>query len=251
MPLDKGFADRLRRALNLEPGRRFHRVLNVPTLGTGSTYSLFRLRQEMSKELLLHGTDVDFEFDFTNCRFLGEQAVAFLGGMMRLIEYQGAGATISEHTLRPDVRRNLLKNGFLEVFAKQGGRAAGNTIPFRQHRAGDDERVVEYLVWQWLGRDWVRASVQLTSAIVGKMWEIYANAFEHSRSPIGVFSCGQHYPNVHKLNLCVIDFGVGIPYNVRQHMQSRRLTAESALEWAFQEGTTTSQDGIARDLAVR
>ncbi len=62
--------------------------------------------------------------------------------------------------------------------------------------------------------------------------EIYANAFEHGRTDIGVFSCGQHYPKLGELKLTVIDFGVGIPRNVRDFLKNSNLPADEALKWA-------------------
>ncbi len=41
------------------------------------------------------------------------------------------------------------------------------------------------------------------------------------------------------LKLTAIDFGVGIPVNVRQFLQKDSLSAKDALSWAFQSGTTT------------
>ncbi len=108
---------------------------------------------------------------------------------------------------------------------------------------------------RWLGRGWVRVSNELRDAIVGRVWEIYANAFEHGQSDIGIFSCGQHYPDLHLLKLTVIDFGVGIPSNVRyflfkvdQRFQS--LPAANCLKWAFQRGTTTKPNGASRGMGL-
>ncbi len=54
--------------------------------------------------------------------------------------------------------------------------------------------LIAYLKTKWLGRGWITVSTRLRDAIVGRVWKIYANAFEHSHSPVGIFSCGQHYP---------------------------------------------------------
>jgi len=78
------------------------------------------------------------------------------------------------------------------------------------------------------------------------MWEIYNNAFEHSGTQIGVFSCGQHYWRQNYLILSVADFGRGIPANVRTFLRHyaeeeivAKLTGASCLRWAFQAGNTT------------
>jgi hypothetical protein len=47
-------------------------------------------------------------------------------------------------------------------------------------------------------------SPQLINRIVGKVWEIYENAFEYADSPLGVFTCGQHFPTRRELTLTVL-----------------------------------------------
>jgi len=105
---------------------------------------------------------------------------------------------------------------------------------------------MDYLEQYWLGRGWVQVSKRLRDAIVGHMWEIYNNAFEHSGSEIGVFTCGQHFPHNETLLLTVVDFGQGIPAKMRgffrQHTDEElvaKLTGASCLRWAFQAGNTT------------
>jgi hypothetical protein len=52
-------------------------------------------------------------------------------------------------------------------------------------------------------------------AVLGNVWELYTNAFEHGKSPVGVLSCGQYYPKIRTVRLAIGDFGIGIPDNVR------------------------------------
>lgn len=68
---------------------------------------------------------------------------------------------------------------------------------------------------------------------------MYNNAFEHSNSSIGVFSCGQHFPNQKKLVLSLVDFGEGIVSKVHHYLSHTHHSDEYYLEWAFQEGHTT------------
>ena len=79
----------------------------------------------------------------------------------------------------------------------------------------------------------------LRSAIVGKACEIYVNAFDHGHSPVGVFTSGQHYPRRKQLKLCVADFGIGIPDNVRGYLKDSTKTGAETMQWAFQRGNTT------------
>ncbi len=155
--------------------------------------SLFWLWSEVNDDCL------DVTFDFSYCRFMRQNAVAFLGGLARLIEDRGGRAVFLWNTLDPKIFTNLAQQGFLSAFGHTGGPWRGNSIPFRHDLLLDQTELMHYLKVLWLGRGWVNVSRPLQDAIVGQMWEIYANAFEHGESPIGVFSCGQYYPMFKKL----------------------------------------------------
>lgn len=181
----------------------------------------------------------EFIFDFSECSFLRQNAVAFLGGLARLIEARGGCAIIDCETLQDNIRANLTQNGFLCAFGKDREGWRGNSIPYREDRSDNLDDIGDYLENLWLGRDWVKVDSPIKNEIVCNVLEVYSNAFEHGRANIGVFTCGQRYPNLNALKLTAIDFGVGIPANVRQFHQNESLPAKDALRWAFQPGTTT------------
>ncbi len=147
---------------------------------------------------------------------------------------------------------NLAQNGFLSTFGAGGRPWLGNSVPYREDEILDKDALVAYLADRWLGRDWVHLSDGLRNAVAGRVCEIYVNAFEHSGSMVGVFSCGQHFPKLKSVRLTAVDFGVGIPAKVRTFAGGGRIQASAAMEWAFQRGTTTrsghSGGGVGLDL---
>lgn len=225
-------------------------VLNVPTINDDLSDfdKLFALWNQANDDFL------DVTFDFSHCWFLRHNAVAFLGGLARSINARSGIATINWASMKDDIRTNLEKSGFSTTFGRGGSFLTGNTIPYREDSTFDKTKIIEYLKIYWLGRGWVSISNLLRDAIVGTVLEIYINAFEHSESPIGIFSCGQHYPNLHVLKLSVVDFGVGIPSNVRfffkdnPHVET--LNSAACVKWAFQRGTTTKPNGTSRGMGL-
>jgi hypothetical protein len=200
---------------------------------------------------------LDVRFDFSGCRFLRPNAVAFLGSLARLIESRSGTAVFDWDTLKnAAVTTNLSQNGFAGYFGHTSSGWTGNSIPYREDNVRDVNGIMDYLEIYWLGRGWVQVSKRLRDDIVGHVWEIYNNAFEHSGSEIGAFSCGQHLPGYNELLLSVVDFGQGIPAKVRNFVRSdpraQQLTAARCLRWAFQRGTTTKQKeepgGLGLDL---
>jgi hypothetical protein len=200
----------------------------------------------------------DIRFDFSQCRFLRPNAVAFLGGLARLVESRFGSVTFDWGTLHDSaVMTNLCQNGFAGTFAYPSSGWDGNSIPYREDKSLDMNEIMDYLTYNWIGKGWVQVSDRLRDAIAGRMWEIYSNAFEHSGTEVGVFSCGQHYWRQNDLILSAVDFGRGIPSNVRsflrQHVDEAlvsKLSGAACLKWAFERGNSTCTGGVARGLGL-
>lgn len=228
------------------------KVMHIPTINDNSwdfeqLFSIWSQTNEYFEEV---------RFNFFGCNFLRPNAVAFLGGLARLIESRMGSVVFDWSTLPTHgaVITNLCQNGFAGAFGYPSSSWDGNSIPYREDRALDMNGIMDYLTFNWIGKGWVYVSNRLRDAIVGRMWEIYNNAFEHARSEIGVFTCGQHFTRKNELILSVVDFGHGIAANVRNYLshdpRAEKLTAASCLHWAFQRGTSTLPNGIARGVGL-
>lgn len=195
-------------------------------------------------------------FQFSNCKFLRPNAVAFLGGLARLIENRNGKVLFDWTTLTEEwLFTNLCQNGFAKAFGHISPSWEGNSIPYREDRNRNPNGIMDYLEHYWIGKGWVHVSSLLSDAIVGKVWEIYNNSFEHSETNIGIYSCGQHFKHHNELTLSVVDFGIGIPVKVRKFLRTddrtKLLTSAGCLKWAFQQGNTTKIDepgGLGLDL---
>ncbi|WP_051327822.1 hypothetical protein [Desulfatirhabdium butyrativorans] len=144
----------------------------------------------------------DVRFDFSTCWFLRPNAVAFLGGLARLIESRMGTVTFDWTTLRDSwVRTTIRQNGFACAFGDASAPWDGTSIRYREDREFHPDEAADYLSDNWLGKGWVHTHVSetLKNAIVERVLELYVNAFEHSESQIGVFSCGQYFPQLNEL----------------------------------------------------
>jgi hypothetical protein len=202
----------------------------------------------------VNGYYKDIRFDFSQCHFLRPNAVAFIGGLARQIMSRSGKVNFDWASLKDQIKMNLAQNSFATQFGYQAGGWTGNSIQYREDIEMDFNIIMNYLSDNWLGRGWIGISERLKNSIAGNMWEIYNNAFEHAGSQIGVFSCGQHFPKLKELVLTVIDFGQGIASNVRNFLKhdprTDQLTAAHCLKWAFEPGTTTRPNGMARGLGL-
>lgn len=195
-------------------------------------------------------TERDITLDFNNCSFLEPNAVAFLGGLVRLLQLNNRQVFFRADR-SSSAFKFLSKNGFLDNLSDIGSTTTSNTaIPFRQDIDKDKDDIISYLSHAWLEGHNLKLSDKLRNELAGKVWEIYDNAFSHAESPVGIISYGQFYPNLKLLKLTVIDFGVGIPHNVRAFLENPNYPANTAMEWAFTFGNTTQTGGISRGLGL-
>ena len=218
----------------------------VPTINTNpwNHSDLFDIWNRLNTDSL-HVT-----FDFSLCSFLQQNGVAFLGGLAKLVEHRSGKVNFKWETMHSAIKTNLEQNGFGAAFGLDSDPWTGNSIPYRQDISFNQNSITTYLRSNWLGRGWVSVSDELGDVITSKVLECYLNGFEHSDSPIGVFSCGQHFPRLGLLKICIVDFGIGIPSNVRRFKENPKIESAQALKWAFQSGTTTKPNGLGRGLGL-
>ncbi|KJR40948.1 ATP-binding region ATPase domain-containing protein [Candidatus Magnetoovum chiemensis] len=229
-------------------------IINVPTINDElfDFHTLFRLVKQSEESI----KNQKMIFKFDKCNFLRQNAVAYLGGLARLINYHNGEAVFYwESIVNRRVFEHLKSNGFISIFLDNSDRTKHSSVPYCEDLIQNKDGIISYLKTEWLGKGWINISNKLKDAISGTVWEIYTNAFEYANSPIGIFSCGQHYPKMSEIKLTVMDFGVGIPHNVRNFLKNdpkeKNLTDGECLKWAFQKGTTTSKkNNISRGLGL-
>ena len=230
------------------------KVIKIPRINDGPEdfTKLFEIRNRVN------AFAGDVKFDFFQCDFLRPNAVAFLGGLAKTIELRFDTVEFDWNSCTNGaVMMNLSQNGFAGLFGHRSNAWEGESIPYKEHDNLDMNSIMDYLTYSWLDRGWINVSHGLRNSIAGTMWEIYNNAFEHSGSNIGVFSCGQHFPNKNELILSVIDFGQGIAAVVRKFMgqysdedRVNQLTGINCIKWAFESGNSTCKGKVSRGLGL-
>lgn len=140
------------------------------------------------------------------------------------------------------VERVLRKNGFLVQFRYQpmddGNRT---TIPFKRFQRTDEGLFEEYLDRQLKGKGIPSMTEGMGKVFKKKIFEVFQNAVIHSESEVGIFVCGQFFPQKQKLDLTIADAGIGIRDAVRRCFQNDKIASVPAIRWALQEGHTTKK----------
>jgi hypothetical protein len=203
-----------------------------------------------------------FDFDFKGCSILDQNAVAMLGGLSKYIHAHDnmlglrCGVMFRVDSMSDLIRNKLINNNFLSHFTSErfDGYPSGDYIGYREHTEYlDVTEIALHLNNEWLSDSKISVTPALKNAVVGRIFEIFANAYGHGaeRSKIGglgVFSCGQYNKKEGQLKLTVLDFGAGIIENVKRHLGSI-ISDIDAMKWALITGNTTKSDSLDEDMA--
>lgn len=189
-------------------------------------------------------------FDFSNCRNLGPGGLVILAGMSRQLRMRGIVPHFDSLSMSPKVSRQFTDSGCRAHLIS--GVASTQSTLFRHDEIEDENGIITFLRDQWLAGARLTMSTLLRDAFITHLWEIYANAFEHGDSSVGVYTCGEQIGE-DTLLLTVADFGPGIPANAAQKLGKDWIAGDQALAWAFTRGTTTASHqryprGLGLDL---
>lgn len=190
-------------------------------------------------------TNTDVVLSLAHLSWLDANMCAVLGGHIYWLtnEY---GALSIEWPKSSKVRSILSRNNFISTLTKQSKVQdyANTTINFTRFRADTTgERSFAGHAYQLFeNRDTIIISHNLKRALMRCVLEIFNNSVIHSNSRHGIFSCGQFYPQLHKLRLTITDVGDGILPKVRNHLNDKTITAQEAISWAMVRGNTTKID---------
>lgn len=138
------------------------------------------------------------------------------------------------------VERILRKNGFLTQYRFEPLPDNNRTtIPYRRLQRNDEGLFEDYLQQHLKGKGMPRMSEGLGKVFKQKLFEVFQNAVIHSESELGIFVCGQWFPQKQKLDLTIADAGIGIRDRVRRHFGNDKIGSVPAIRWALQESNTT------------
>lgn len=150
------------------------------------------------------------------------------------------------------VERILSKNGFLSHYGReQIPDQWSTTITYQRFDVEDDHYFAFYIEDELIHRS---EMPQMSSGLLKKfresIFEIFSNAVSHSRTKLGIFSCGQFFPNLDRLDFTVADLGVGIQRNVRD-FRDQDLSPEEAIIWATEKRNSTRRGRLPGGMGLK
>ena len=169
--------------------------------------------------------------------FFDANMAAPLGAILSRVA--GRFNTIRIVDMPGSVETILRKNLFLtHYWYKSLDDNNNTTMPFRRLRLSDEGEFEEYIIGN-LPEEASQNVRWRKQDLQKKVFEVYQNAVFHSESNLGVFVCGQFFPQQNRLDFTVADAGIGIRENVRRYFNNPRINSLPALKWALEPYHTT------------
>lgn len=159
--------------------------------------------------------------------------------------------TIQFTNLPPQIEEILSKNNFLCMYGRKRRKDIyGTTIEYKRFEIQDDRYFAAYIQEHLTGKGIPEMTPTLQKKFQESIFEIFSNAVTHSRTHLGIFSCGQFFPKKNHLDFTITDLGIGFYRNVKEALDLP-LSPEKSIEWAMQEGNTTRKDNIPGGLGLK
>jgi len=216
-------------------------VIALPAQFRGLTLS------RLAGDVVAHaknGWPPELIFDFGHLDFIRPAGVVFLSNLIHWLHEQHTTVKFQNATRTSSALLYLDDSLFFEQHCGAKVRATasprGTTRPLKKIAHRDSHA--------WLGADlvpWLAVQLRITEASLYPFKacasELFNNIQDHTRYDIGSIFV-QHFPRENGINICVSDFGLGIPKKVREKVAG--LSDAAAILKAVEEGfTTKSQPG--------
>ncbi len=153
--------------------------------------------------------------------------------------------------LSSSVQKILSKNGFLSNYGyPRIADTYNTTIQYSRFEPKDDRYFGAYIARHFKARAIPQMSNELRKKFWESIFEIFSNAVIHSETQMGIFSCGQFYPNKNRLDFCIADLGIGIGRNLLKK-RGMNLPPDEAIQWAMEGRNTTKSGPIPGGLGLK
>ena len=192
----------------------------------------------------------DIDIDMQKTTWFEANMCAVFGALLYKL-----GESLNEVNLtniHPEVERSLSKNGFLSHYGREKiPDIWSTTITYQRLDIDDDRYFSDYIEREFIHRsEMPDMSPGLLKKFRESIFEIFSNAVLHSRTVMGIFSCGQFFPKKDRLDFTVADLGVGMRRNVKD-FTGLDLSPEKAIVWATEGNNTTKRDSVPGGLGLK
>ena len=192
----------------------------------------------------------DIEIDMNRTTWFDADMCAAFGAILfRLGENLN---TVTLTNIESNVESILAKNGFLTHYGRSPVVDHWNTtVSYHKFSVMDERYFSDYIERELVQRTEIPSmSTGLLKKFRESIFEIFSNSVLHSRTKLGIFSCGQFFPSNDRIHFTVADLGIGIRRKISEHLNCE-LSSEEAIVWATEATNTTKRGSVPGGLGLK
>lgn len=190
--------------------------------------------------------------DMSNIGWFDAEMCSPFGAILSLLN--SSGTVVELTAMQTKVERILAKNGFLSQYGHPLVIDTYNTtVGYKCFGIKDFKPFAEYTRDEFLGnRGFPESSNILKSIIHRHLNEVFANSVLHSETKLGIFTCGQLYPNQKSLDFIISDLGIGFKGRICRYFGLEVFENEyDYINWALESNNTTRDDDNPGGLGLK
>jgi len=190
----------------------------------------------------------EVDIEFKNCKYIDPTVLPLIGSIGDLLGDNGFHGKLRFQDSDESVLKYIKDSGLFTHYTNTG-RADPNAIPFSICSTLDASSDI---IDMFIEKAPVNLSQSAQDALSSIILEIFGNAFTHSHSKYPVYACGYYKNDSSSFTFSVYDLGVGIPYNVRNHLgnDANDLSDAACIQMAMEDGFTTSDVRYSRGIGL-
>lgn len=176
--------------------------------------------------------------DFSNCQFSHAIFTSFIGALAVLAKSRQKKLT---YRAKKDSKlyRYIMTSGLYSFLTADNQNHTNRySIPFTEIKMNEDS-VIDYTN-NILNLAPIKLTEKAEELLFINIYELFINAYDHSKAMNGVYACGNWMPKKQELVFSVYDTGIGIPSLVKDKVDSS-LSSKDAVLWSLASGNSTKQ----------
>lgn len=180
------------------------------------------------------------DLDCSGCSWFDANMSAPLGVILARVADDLNDVTITG--VAPTIQKILSKNAFLSNYGFPAiSDTYGTVVPYKRFDRKDDRYFASYVNQYTQGKGIPSMSPLLKRKFHEAIGELFANAITHSESRLGIFACGQYFPNNQCFDFCIADAGSGFVGAI-QRAFGMEVDSLKAMKFCLKEGNTTKRN---------
>ncbi|AFD28200.1 ATP-binding protein [Deinococcus gobiensis] len=213
------------------------RIIYIPEIRTDfEGYSYLSKLDEKIKNY--SDLDESISINLENMTWIDVNMCSVLGAIIQ--KHKSNGAKIEVVKVNRNVENILSKNGFLTKFMSGFNikDSYGTVVPYRRYNLSDESKFPDYVSKISKDRERLKFNQNTRSSLLNSILELFSNSVIHSGSGLGIFVCGQYYPNKHTIRFTITDLGVGIRDRVSRFLL-KDISDQDSILWAITKRNST------------